>query len=123
MKDKQAEFVFIWLNKLLKQITSTVHQAGQFLEAELPLFVKEYLLFTTAWYTLAVIALTIIMIAIISWIIYAEKHTNEQGLPSLIGIMVLIVPTICLANSIHSLMLVTFVPRVFLVKEFVGFFK
>lgn len=125
-----------WITELLSRIVGGVDKATDFMASELPLFVAEFLKFATIYHWSIVFMSGVLLIGIgcviyriVRWDIWGTHSYNfPTGIPSvMVGIGgTLIASSIFIGLFLEHLtkaIMVTWAPRLYLIKEFLGWIK
>lgn len=126
------ERVQTWLINTLEKMTTAAEKAADFAADELPLFVQEFVLYHIV-YNWFIVGVSLLIIGACIWIdLYLWKICRKAGgydweVPAVVGtlgISLVFIPTVFIFCSyIGTALMVTFAPRVFLLTEFIKFFK
>jgi hypothetical protein len=134
------ERIQTWLINSLEKMTTAAEKAADFATDELPLFVQEYILFHMVLYWTLI---SLGLIGILQWFIfwpkimaweragarpethssYGKRGTSEGFIPTLYCLLTIVPVGLLISINIKSALMVTFAPRVFLLTEFIKFFK
>lgn len=122
------EQVQAWLMVQLEKLSVATDKAAEFAAGELPLFVQEFLTWYLVW-NITVISICILIIVgtiyggviIVEHMVTKTRDGEYRGL--YIMLLINIVPVLVALESLKIALMVTFAPRVFLLTEFIKFFK
>lgn len=113
-----------YLAEILRRGISGLDAAGSFLSAELPLFIKEFLLFHMVW-NWAIVMFTLAVIIV--WLAFIPVARRNQVEGWMVWAIAGCMPIICAVSfffaHLQQAVLVTFAPRYFLMLELAKLLK